>query len=82
MFRISIYKGCFTATVVLMLMTLFCIFNVDVGSAPFYLCIFTLIVDVPFLSFLLYKLIKANKEEDKIRRERSNAEKDSKSNNE
>ena len=56
------YKGFLVAVIVLLLLTGFCLWNVETGSASYYLCVFSLIVDVPFLAFLLYKEIKSYKE--------------------
>lgn len=56
------YKGFLVVVIVLLLLTGFCLWNVETGSAPYYLCIFSLIVDVPFLALLLYKEIKSYKE--------------------
>lgn len=58
MYRTSIYKGCLTVVIVLLLLIVFCLVNLEVGTAPFYMCIFSLIVDIPFLLFLLYKLVR------------------------
>lgn len=51
-------KECLVVVLVLLLLTAFCLANVEAGSGSYYLCIFSLIVDVPFLGFLLYKLIR------------------------
>lgn len=54
----SVYKGCMTVVITLLLLTGFCLANVEPGTAAYYLCLFSLIVDVPFFGFLLYKLIR------------------------
>jgi hypothetical protein len=63
MYHSSFYKGCLVAVTVLLLLIIFCLFNVETGTAPYYLTIFSFIIDVPFFIFLLYKIKKAQKEE-------------------
>lgn len=63
MYHSSFYKGCLIAVTVLLLLIIFCLLNVKAGTAPYYLTIFSLIIDVPFFLFLLYKMKKAQKEE-------------------
>ncbi len=62
MYRTSIYKGCTAVVIMLLLLTAFCLCNLEAGSASFYLCLFSLIIDVPFFGFLLYKLIQDYRE--------------------
>lgn len=57
-YRVSLCKGCMVTVLVLLLLTVFCLVNGEPGSAPFWLCIFSLVVDVPFLGFLLFQLIR------------------------
>lgn len=57
-FRASLYRGCMVAVLILLLLTAFCILNVEQGSGAFYLCVFSLIVDIPFFAYLLYQLIR------------------------
>lgn len=57
-YQTSIYKGCTAVVLVLLLLTAFCLANVEAGTGSYYLCIFSLLIDVPFFGFLLYKLIK------------------------
>lgn len=54
----SLYRGCTVVVLVLLILTTFCLVNLDAGTAPFYLCIFSLMVDIPFFGFLLYKRIR------------------------
>lgn len=70
LFRTSIYKTCMTVVIVLLLLILFCLSNVERGSGPYYLCLFSLIVDVPFMGFLLYKLIQDYREVRRAEKER------------
>lgn len=56
--RSSIYKSCLVIVIVLLILTMFCLLNLRPDSASFYLCIFSLIIDVPFLIFLIYKELK------------------------
>ena len=57
-YQTSVYKGCTVVVLVLLLLTAFCLANVEVGTGSYYLCLFSLIIDLPFFAFLLYKLIK------------------------
>lgn len=57
-YRVSLYKGCTVTVLVLLLLTVFCLVNGEPGSAPYWLCIFSLVVDIPFLGFLLFQLIR------------------------
>jgi hypothetical protein len=70
LFRTSIYKACLTVVIVVLLLTAFCLANVEAGTGPYYMCLFTLIIDVPFLGFLLYKLIQDYREIHKADKER------------
>lgn len=54
----SLYRGCTVVVLVLLILTIFCLVNLDAGTAPFYLCIISLMVDIPFFGFLLYKQIR------------------------
>ncbi len=54
----SLYRGCTVVVLVLLILTVFCLVNLEPGTAPFYLCIFSLMVDIPFFGFLLYKRIR------------------------
>lgn len=55
-FSDSMYRGCLVVVLVLLLLTFFCLANLEPGSASYYLCIFSLIVDVPFFGYLVYKM--------------------------
>lgn len=57
-YQMSIYKGCTAVVLVLLLLTVFCLVHGEAGMGPYYLCIFSLILDVPFLGFLIWKLIR------------------------
>ena len=57
MSKYSIYKSCFSVAIALILLTLFCMANTEPGSTPFMLCIFTLIVDIPFVVFIIVRMI-------------------------
>ena len=70
LYRTSIYKACTTVVIVVMLLTAFCLVNVEAGTGPYYLCLFTLIIDVPFLGFLLYKLVRDYQEIHKTEKEK------------
>lgn len=70
LFRASIYKACMTVVIVLLLLTIFCLANVERGSGPYYLCLFSLIIDVPFMGFLLYKLVQDYREIRKAEKDR------------
>lgn len=70
LYRTSIYKTCMTVVIMVMLLTIFCLCNVEAGTGPYYMCLFTLIIDIPFLGFLLYKLIKDSREARKVEKER------------
>lgn len=72
-FRTSVYKGCMVAVLVLLLLTAFCLANVEMGSGSYYLCLFSLIVDVPFFGFLLYKLIRDYRQMRRVQGEETNA---------
>lgn len=54
-YRVSLYKGCTVTVLVLLLLTVFCLVNGEPGSASYWLCIFSLVVDIPFLGFLLFR---------------------------
>ncbi|HJD24558.1 MAG TPA: hypothetical protein H9694_10530 [Firmicutes bacterium] len=56
LFQASIYKTCTTVVIMVLLLTGFCLANLEAGTGPYYFCLFTLILDVPFLGFLLFKL--------------------------
>lgn len=70
LFRTSIYKTCLTMVIVVLLLTAFCLANLEAGTGPYYMCLFTLIIDVPFLGFLLYKLIRDYREIHKAEKDR------------
>lgn len=57
-YKTSIYRGCMTVVIVLLLLTAFCLANLEPGTGPYYLCLFSLVIDVPFLVFLIVKLIR------------------------
>ncbi len=57
-FASSVHRGCMAAVLVLLLLTAFCLTNVEKGTGPYYLCLYSLIVDVPFFLYLLVKLIR------------------------
>lgn len=61
----GMYKGGITSSLLLIILSVFCIVNVPVASAPFYLCLFSLMINLPFLVFLIYKVIRSNREESK-----------------
>lgn len=69
-YNASVYKGCMTVVIVLILLTAFCLANVEPGTGPYYLCLFSLIIDVPFFLFLLYRLIRDVKKLEKAREEK------------
>lgn len=71
-FQNSLYRGCTVAVLMLLILTVFCLVNLDAGTAPFYLCIFSLIVDVPFLGFLLYKRFRHGQKRKQSQQEESN----------
>lgn len=66
-------KECMVVVLVLLLLTAFCLANVEVGTGSYYLCIFSLIVDVPFFGFLLYKLIRDYRQIRRARGEKTDA---------
>lgn len=68
-YRASMYKGSMTVVLVLLLLTAFCLANVEPGTGPYYLCLFSLMIDIPFFLFLLYKLIRDVKKLEKAREE-------------
>lgn len=74
LYRASIYKTCTTLVIVVLLLTVFCLCNVEAGTGPYYMCLFTLIVDVPFMGFLLYKLVRDYREIRKADKERKEQE--------
>jgi len=53
----SMFRGCLVVVIVLLLLTAFCLANVEPGSGPYYLCLYSLIIDVPFCVFLVTKLV-------------------------
>jgi len=57
MSKYSIYKSCFSVAIALILLTLFCMANTEPGSTPFMLCVFTLIIDIPFVVFVVVRMI-------------------------
>lgn len=69
--QLSIYKGCTVVVLVLLLLSIFCLTNGEVGTGSFYLCIFSLIIDIPFLGFLIYKLIRTHRQMRKTKEEDS-----------
>jgi hypothetical protein len=60
--RTSVYKGFLVSVIVLLILILFCLFNLEAGTASYYLCVFSFIIDIPFLIFLLFKIRKETKE--------------------
>ncbi len=60
--RTSVYKGFLVAVIILLILILFCLLNLEAGTSSYYLCVFSLIIDIPFLIFLLLKIRKATKE--------------------
>jgi len=54
----GMYKGTLTVAILVIVMTIFSLFFVEYKSAPFYLCIFTLVIDVPFTIYLSFKIHK------------------------
>lgn len=56
MYRMHLYKSCLTLILTLIILAVFSLINLEKGSAPYYLSLFSLLVDTPFLIFLLYKI--------------------------
>lgn len=65
----ALYRGCFSSSLILILLTTFCIVNVEAGSSAFYLCVFSYMINIPFILFILFKLIRAGKTHQKVDKE-------------
>ena len=61
----SMFRGCLVVVIVLLLLTAFCLANVEPGSGSYYLCLYSLIIDIPFLIFLVTKLVMEYRERKK-----------------
>ena len=61
MTKYAMYRAVLTMLVVLTILAIMCLFWTQPGEAAFYLCIFTLIIDVPVIAFIIIKLILAYK---------------------
>lgn len=61
MYKSSAYKTCLSAVIMLILLTIFCLANLSAGTAPYYLCIFSLMINIPFTVYLIYTISKENK---------------------
>lgn len=67
MHRLSMYRTATAMSVVILLLCLFCLAYGEPGSSSFYLTLFSLIVIVPFLAFLLVQLVRDRR---RMKRER------------